>query len=71
MIRVLIIDDEAMSLANLTKMLSAYAEFYLIKGCDHEQNLSILQNQNVDVVVLNVDAPGVKAFEISGSNKSK
>lgn len=66
MIRTLLVDDEPMAIVALKYLLSSYPAV-LITGecCDAKQTLEFCASEQVDLVFLDIEMPGIKGTELA------
>lgn len=64
--KTLIVDDELLARARISRLLSTYPEFSLVaQACDGEEALVQINKFNPDLVFLDVDMPGLTGLQIA------
>lgn len=64
-LRVLIVDDEALARARLARLLEPLADVEVVAECESgEEALSLLAEEPVDVLLLDISMPGLTGLEI-------
>ena len=61
--RVLCVDDERLNRAIVRDMLDA-ASFQVLEAENGEEALKILEDHAVDVILLDINMPGIDGFEV-------
>jgi two-component system, NarL family, invasion response regulator UvrY len=62
--RVLIIDDHPMVIEGCRGMLSGQSDIVTFEARDAEHGLEVFQSEKPDIVVLDINLPGVSGFEL-------
>lgn len=64
--KTLIVDDEPLARARISRLLSAHPEFSLVaQACDGEEALVQINKFNPDLVFLDVDMPGLTGLQVA------
>ncbi|MCV6606809.1 MAG: PAS domain S-box protein [Campylobacterales bacterium] len=69
--KVLAVDDNENNLFTLTSLLSSIKNLDLIEASSGEEALQITISQNIDLILLDIQMPGIDGFEVAKFLKSR